>query len=56
MIYYSHYIAYTFGSHDYVCKKKQKIKNGKSVDLNGFLYLQCLWLQYNNTRYKKGEA
>ena len=36
MIYYSHYIAYTFGSHDYVCKKK--IKNGKSVDLNGFLY------------------
>lgn len=42
MIYYSHYIAYTFGSHDYVCKKKQKIKNGKSVDLNGFLYLQCL--------------
>jgi hypothetical protein len=40
MIYYSHYIAYTFGS----------------VDVNGFLYLQCLWLQYNNTRYKKGEA
>lgn len=24
MIYYSHYIAYTFGSHDYVCKKKNK--------------------------------